>query len=52
MTLLLRRLKSTVMQPDGRFSSDRYKIYENDATIGRVSRQIVDGDVQRAIFGE
>ncbi len=52
MRLLQHRLKSTAMQTDGRYFSDRYKRQESNATIGRVSRHIVDGDMQRAIFGK
>ncbi len=51
MRLILCRLKSTAIQTDRRYFSDRYKRHESDATIGRVLRHIVDGDVHRAIFG-
>ncbi len=52
MRLIQRRLKSTTMQTDRRYFSDRYKRHDSDVTIGRVARHIVNGDVQQAIFGE
>ncbi len=39
------------MQTEERYFSNKYKRHESDATIGRVSRHIVDGDIQQAIFG-
>ncbi len=40
------------MKIDGRYFSDRYERHQSDATIERVSRHIVDGNAQRAMFGE